>query len=196
MLSRHIGQQQYSSFFPSPYLASFFLSGETHMSANYCLKAGPQLSSQWSFPGIISYHFSNLSGVGVLLQRYVDEYDALPLILPVTMSLSGNVGCIFASRLSTEFHAKTSKTSDLASMTSRDNIIVMATLFTISMPIFLAFLGVIYFLGIFKFSALFMITFLITGALSVLSFLCVANKDFGIIDIGVCYFKGMLEKRV
>jgi solute carrier family 41 len=139
------------------------------MSANYCLKAGPQLSSQWSFLGIISYPLSNLSGVGVLLQSYVDEYDALPLILPVTMSLSGNVGCIFASRLSTEFHAKTSKASELASMTSRDNMIVMATLFTISMPIFLAFLGVIYFLGIFKFSALFMITFLITGALSVLS---------------------------
>jgi cation transporter-like permease len=83
------------------------------------------------------------------------------------MSLAGNVGCIFASRLSTEFHAKTSKTAEIAPMMSRDNMIVMGTLFTIALPIFLAFLGFVRLLGAFNFSALFLVTYLITGALSV-----------------------------
>ena len=110
-----------------------------------------------------------LSGSGVLLQRFVAQYDALPLILPVTASLAGNVGCIFASRLSTDFHINASNPSigKNLSMKSRDNVIVMGTLFIISLPIHLAFLGFIHLLGTFKSSVLFLIAYVITGALSV-----------------------------
>ena len=111
----------------------------------------------------------NISGSGVLLQKFVAQYDALPLILPVTSSLAGNVGCIFASRLSTHFHVNASNPSvdQNTSMKSRDNVIVMGTLFLISLPIHLAFLGFIHVLGTFKFGVLFLIAYVITGALSV-----------------------------
>ena len=106
------------------------------------------------------------SGSGVLLQRFVNQYDALPLILPVTSSLAGNVGCVFASRLSTEYHAD-STIAQRSSMRSRENLIVMGTLFSISVPIHLAFLGFIHLLGTYKFGVVFMFVYLIIGALSV-----------------------------
>lgn len=43
----------------------------------------------------------------------------------------------------------------------------MGTLFSISLPIHLAFLGFIHLLGTFKFGVLFLIAYVITGALSV-----------------------------
>ena len=106
------------------------------------------------------------SGSGVLLQRFVNQYDALPLILPVTSSLAGNVGCVFASRLSTEYHTD-STIAQRSSMRSRENLIVMGTLFSISVPIHLAFLGFIHLLGTYKFGVVFMFVYLIIGALSV-----------------------------
>ena len=102
----------------------------------------------------------------MLLQRYVSQYDAIPLILPVSASLAGNVGCIYASRLSTAFHA-TGNAETETSIKSRDNLIVMGTLFAISLPIHLAFLGFVHFLGTFKFGMFFLFAYLFMGALSV-----------------------------
>jgi cation transporter-like permease len=104
-----------------------------------------------------------------LLQKFVAQYDALPLILPVTSALAGNVGCIFASRLSTYFHVNASNPSvdQNTSVKLRDNMIVLGTLFSISLPIHLAFLGFVHLLGTFKFGVLFLIAYVITGALSV-----------------------------
>jgi solute carrier family 41 len=113
--------------------------------------------------------FSNFSGSGVLLQRFVRQYDALPLILPVTSSLAGNVGCIFAARLATSFHASGSQqiVSDNQSIKSRDNVIVMSTLFAVSIPIHLAFLGFIHLFGTFEFGFFFLFAYLVVGGLSV-----------------------------
>jgi cation transporter-like permease len=96
----------------------------------------------------------------------VSEYEAFPLIFPVSSSLAGNVGCIFASRLSTQFHGK--RDTEMESlMKSRENLIVMGTLFAISLPIHLAFLGFVHLLGTFKFGVVFLFSYLIMGALSV-----------------------------
>jgi len=112
---------------------------------------------------------TNISGSGVVLQKFVNQYDALPLILPVTSALAGNVGCIFASRLSTAFHVHTEDEPDTSeSIISRDNVIVMSTLFSISLPIHLAFLGFIRILGTFHFGVGFLFAYLITGAFSVI----------------------------
>jgi len=112
---------------------------------------------------------SNVSGSGVLLQQFVSQYDALPLILPVTSSLAGNVGCIFAARLATSFHASGSQgiVDENQSIKSRDNVIVMCTLFAISLPIHLAFLGFIHTFGTFEFGILFLFGYLVVGGLSV-----------------------------
>jgi cation transporter-like permease len=104
-----------------------------------------------------------------LLQQFVKQYDALPLILPVTSSLAGNVGCIFAARLATSFHSSGPQLAGGAkqSIKSRDNVIVMSTLFAISIPIHLAFLGFIHLFGTFEFGFLFLFGYLIVGGLSV-----------------------------
>ena len=96
----------------------------------------------------------------------MSEYEAFPLIFPVSASLAGNVGCIFASRLSTQFHGNRD-TEMASSMKSRENLIVMGTLFAISLPIHLAFLGFVHLLGTFKFGIVFLFSYLIMGALSV-----------------------------
>jgi solute carrier family 41 len=128
-----------------------------------------------------------VSGSGVLLQRFVNQYDALPLILPVTASLAGNVGCIFASRLSTMFHASNRKMEENPSFKSRDNLIVMGTLFSISLPIHLAFLGFVRLLGTFKFGVLFLFAYLLTGALSVCNSMFQADLlDCGFVIVGIC----------
>lgn len=107
----------------------------------------------------------------MLLQNFVRKYDALPLMLPVTSSLAGNVGCIFAARLSTAFHVNASDQNIDASagLKSRQNLIVMGTLFSISLPIHLAFLGFVQLLGTFSFGIAFLIAYLVTGALSVIT---------------------------
>jgi solute carrier family 41 len=132
------------------------------------------LDSNYSLDDYIKVNLPSLlslrsSGSGVLLQSFVREYDALPLILPVTASLAGNVGCIFAARLSTAFHVNVSPQNTLepAALRSRGNLIVMGTLFSISVPIHLAFLGFVQLLGTFTFDIVFLIAYLVTGALSV-----------------------------
>jgi len=136
---------------------------------NCYLRVGLLPYYQWRSRGILRWVRADCpSGSGVLLQRYEVEYEALPLILPVTASLAGNVGCIFASRLSTQFHSKRDTETE-TSIRSRENLIVMGTLFAISVPIHLAFLGFINLLGTFKFSMLFLFAYLLMGALSVSS---------------------------
>lgn len=98
----------------------------------------------------------------------MSEYEAFPLIFPVSSSLAGNAGCIFASRLSTEFHGKGDNERE-TSIKSRQNLIVMGTLFAISVPIHLAFLGFVHLLGTFKFGVVFLFSYLTMGALSVSS---------------------------
>ena len=107
------------------------------------------------------------SGSGILLQQFVEQYDALPLILPVAAALTGNVGCIFASRLATAFHASKGNVNGNVSMFSSDNLIVMGTLLSISLPIHLGFLGFVQLNGTFKFGVLFFIGYLIMGGVSV-----------------------------
>jgi len=136
------------------------------MSVSFCLKVGLRLSSQWLFRGLYLFVIAlvNLSGSGVLLHKFVSQYDALPLIMPVTSALAGNVGCLFAARLATDFHRNVEENTSLR---SQDNVIAMGSLFCISLPIYLAFLGFIHLLGAFKFDFLFLIAYLITGILSV-----------------------------
>jgi solute carrier family 41 len=94
----------------------------------------------------------------------VEPYPALPLILPVMSALAGNVGCIFASRLSTSLHAGYLHEKRLL---SRENLVVMGTLFCISLPIHLAYLGFTYLTRMFSFSVVFLLAYLFTGAVSV-----------------------------
>ncbi|OZJ05468.1 hypothetical protein BZG36_01606 [Bifiguratus adelaidae] len=45
------------------------------------------------------------SGAGVVLERFVEPYPAMALLVPVMNGISGNFGTIYCSRLSTYLHA-------------------------------------------------------------------------------------------
>lgn len=73
----------------------------------------------------------------------------------------------------------------------------MGTLFSISLPIHLTFLGFINLLGTFKFGIFFLIAYLITGALSVnIGLFITDHVDSYFFDGSIFYFQAVLEKRV
>ncbi|KAI8640900.1 hypothetical protein BD408DRAFT_418993 [Parasitella parasitica] len=61
------------------------------------------LFSGWT-PIILAMVISSLAGV--LLEAYVEQYKGVALLTPVLIGLSGNLGSIYASRISTCLHAE------------------------------------------------------------------------------------------
>ncbi|KAF9585966.1 hypothetical protein BGW38_010734 [Lunasporangiospora selenospora] len=73
------------------------------------------------------------STAGLTLERYINQYPGMALISPVLNGLTGNIGSIYASRISTSLH---SNTKENYRETER-------TLFAVHLPIQVLFLGVI-----------------------------------------------------
>lgn len=44
------------------------------------------------------------SGAGLVLERYVEQYQGLAMLTPILCGLAGNLGSIYASRISTCLH--------------------------------------------------------------------------------------------
>lgn len=59
------------------------------------------LFSGWT-PIIIAMLIS--SGAGLVLERYVEQYKGLAMLTPILCGLAGNLGSIYASRISTCLH--------------------------------------------------------------------------------------------
>ncbi|OLL23277.1 Solute carrier family 41 member 1 [Neolecta irregularis DAH-3] len=76
------------------------------------------------------------SGAGVLLRGFVDKYEGFALFTPVIAGLSGNLGCIYASRMSTRLQ--------IDGEISPRNLIAFWTLFLLSIPISLLFLFMVW----------------------------------------------------
>lgn len=47
------------------------------------------------------------SFAGLVLERYVEKYKGLAMLTPIVCGLTGNLGSIYASRISTSLHAGT-----------------------------------------------------------------------------------------
>ncbi|KAL0088397.1 hypothetical protein J3Q64DRAFT_1831195 [Phycomyces blakesleeanus] len=62
------------------------------------------LFTGWS-PIIFAMLISSLAGI--LLEKYVEEYKGVALLTPVLIGLAGNLGSIYASRISTCLHSDT-----------------------------------------------------------------------------------------
>ncbi|KAG1151017.1 hypothetical protein G6F37_008322 [Rhizopus arrhizus] len=62
------------------------------------------LFAGWT-PIILAMVISSLAGI--LLEEYVEEYKGIALLTPVLIGLAGNLGSIYASRISTCLHAET-----------------------------------------------------------------------------------------
>ncbi|KAG0051559.1 hypothetical protein BGZ83_003568 [Gryganskiella cystojenkinii] len=73
------------------------------------------------------------STAGLTLERYINQYPGMAMISPVLNGLTGNIGSIYASRISTALHANVKENYRLTEK----------TLFLVHIPIEVLFLGVI-----------------------------------------------------
>ncbi|KAF9291262.1 hypothetical protein BGZ68_004578 [Mortierella alpina] len=78
------------------------------------------------------------STAGLTLERYINEYPGMALISPVLNGLTGNIGSIYASRISTALHANVKENYRGTEK----------TLFLVHIPIQIVFLTVIGILGL------------------------------------------------
>lgn len=71
---------------------------------------------------------------GVVLEEYVEQFKGVALLTPVLIGLAGNLGSIYASRISTSLHAET-----------KENYrVVEYTLLAMNIPVQIIFLLIIW----------------------------------------------------
>ncbi|KAG5438711.1 hypothetical protein PCANB_002431 [Pneumocystis canis] len=66
-----------------------------------------QITSSTWIPLLISLLIT--SGSGILFENYVYQYHAMAFMMPICQGLNGNIGCIYASRISTALQMKNKK---------------------------------------------------------------------------------------
>lgn len=76
------------------------------------------------------------SVAGVVVEKCADRYPAMPALVPVLNGIGGNIGTVFASRLSTSLHR-----SSLAVNRSKEHNLVMLILLAINIPVQVGFLA-------------------------------------------------------
>lgn len=113
------------------------------------------LYSGWS--PIISAMFIS-SFAGLVLERYVEQYKGLAMLTPILCGLAGNLGSIYASRISTCLHAGTQENYKL----------VEQTLLAMNVPMQALFLLLIWILnlGHLDFTAMFALSYFIVSMIS------------------------------
>ncbi|KAI9344752.1 hypothetical protein BD770DRAFT_397426 [Pilaira anomala] len=92
------------------------------------------LFSGWT-PLIIAMIISSLAGI--LLEAFVEQFKGVALLTPVLIGLAGNLGSIYASRISTCLHAETKESYR----------VVEYTLLAMNVPVQLVFMVVIWAFG-------------------------------------------------
>lgn len=92
------------------------------------------LFSGWT-PIVLAMVISSLAGI--LLEAYVEQYKGVALLTPVLIGLAGNLGSIYASRISTCLHSE-----------AKENYkVVEYTLLAMNIPVQLVFLLIIWAFG-------------------------------------------------
>lgn len=103
------------------------------------------------------------SGAGLVLERYVEQYQGLAMFTPILCGLAGNLGSIYASRISTCLHKGVQEHFER----------VEWTLLMMNMPVQSLFLAIVWFLeiGHLDFTLAFALAYFVVSTLSV-SVLC------------------------
>lgn len=96
--------------------------GDFQVSQQNCKKI------KWTHVGL------KISLAGVVLEKYVEEYKGVALLTPVLIGLAGNLGSIYASRISTCLHCETKE----------DYKLVEFTLLIMNIPVQVVFLIIIW----------------------------------------------------
>jgi solute carrier family 41 len=92
------------------------------------------LFAGWT-PIILAMVISSLAGI--LLEAFVEQYKGVALLTPVLIGLSGNLGSIYASRMSTCLHAETKENYK----------VVEYTLLAMNIPVQIVFMIIIWAFG-------------------------------------------------
>ncbi|KAJ1823952.1 hypothetical protein LPJ56_002900 [Coemansia sp. RSA 2599] len=71
---------------------------------------------------------------GIVVEKFADRYPGMPALVPVLNGIGGNIGTVFASRLSTSLHRRHQDTS-------AEHNLVMFILLIINIPIQIGFLA-------------------------------------------------------
>jgi solute carrier family 41 len=127
------------------------------------------LFSGWT-PIIIAMLIS--SGAGLVLERYVEQYKGLAMLTPILCGLAGNLGSIYASRISTCLHKGVQEQFKK----------VENTLLLMNVPVQLLFLFISWSLDIghLDFTVAFAITYFIV------SMICVSSKRSSRAIVCIC----------
>ncbi|RKP33167.1 putative solute carrier family 41 member 1, partial [Dimargaris cristalligena] len=83
-------------------------------------------------PILLAMAISSLAGL--VLERYIDRYAGMAVLVPVLNGVSGNLCCVFASRISTALHARRSE----------NYWTIGIVLWLLNLPVQWPFLGVVY----------------------------------------------------
>lgn len=103
------------------------------------------------------------SGSGILFENYVYRYHAIAFMLPICQGLNGNIGCIYASRISTALQMKNTKYKEIKWTT-------IVTLFCINLLFQTVFLLTIYKMKILSLTLIFIAIYqLISGCVVITS---------------------------
>ncbi|KAG1452694.1 hypothetical protein G6F46_009664 [Rhizopus delemar] len=98
------------------------------------------------------------SGAGLVLERYVEQYQGLAMFTPILCGLAGNLGSIYASRISTCLHKGVQEHFER----------VEWTLLMMNMPVQSLFLAIVWFLeiGHLDFTLAFALAYFVVSTLS------------------------------
>ncbi|KAJ2038036.1 hypothetical protein H4S03_002585 [Coemansia sp. S3946] len=77
---------------------------------------------------------------GIIVEKYADRFPGMPALVPVMNGIGGNIGTVFASRLSTSLH-KASKRDIAGGGSAKEHNLVMFILLLINIPVQLGFLA-------------------------------------------------------
>ncbi|KAJ2891199.1 hypothetical protein IWW38_003726 [Coemansia aciculifera] len=92
------------------------------------------------------YAAATSSIAGIIVEKCAERYPGMPALVPVMNGIGGNIGTVFASRLSTSLHRSSrSATNSLhhtpPSSSSSEHTLVMMILLLINLPVQLGFLA-------------------------------------------------------
>ncbi|KAJ2056036.1 hypothetical protein GGI17_006398 [Coemansia sp. S146] len=77
---------------------------------------------------------------GIIVEKCADKYPGMPALVPVMNGIGGNIGTVFASRLSTSLH-RASRRDPGAGVSAKEHNLVMFILLLINIPVQLGFLA-------------------------------------------------------
>ncbi|KAJ2744796.1 hypothetical protein GGI20_002689 [Coemansia sp. BCRC 34301] len=86
------------------------------------------------------YAAATSSIAGIIVEKCADRYPGMPALVPVMNGIGGNIGTVFASRLSTSLH-RAARANVPNAVSSSEHTLVMLILLLINIPVQLGFLA-------------------------------------------------------